>query len=141
MTDGKRRILEIVEITGIEDNVIQTKTVFQFEKKWIGNDGEVVGELVPTGYIPTFLRTRKENNAQDYSNLFKRKNVLEPVEDVDEDEAETEKEDLHFHIPATEEKAPMSDAAKAKIDEEISKLTEGNAKNRDKSWKKKGGRK
>ena len=144
MTDGKRRILEIVEITGIEDNVIQTKTVFQFEKKWIGSDGEVVGELVPTGYIPTFLRAKRENNAQDYSKLFKRKNAPEKEiknETVEDNTPDDGDEDLHFHLPVTEEKEALPQAARAKIDEEIKKLTEGSGKNHDKGWKKKGGRK
>ncbi len=70
MADGKRRILEIVEITGIEDNVIQTKTVFHFERKWIGDNGEVIGELKPTGYIPGFLTINAERSNSNYSHLF-----------------------------------------------------------------------
>ena len=139
-----RTINPIEEIAGIEDNVIQTKTVFQFEKKWIGSDGEVVGELVPTGYIPTFLRAKRENNAQDYSKLFKRKNAPEKEiknETVEDNTPDDGDEDLHFHLPVTEEKEALPQAARAKIDEEIKKLTEGSGKNHDKGWKKKGGRK
>ena len=80
MTDGKRRVMEIVEITGIEDNVIQTHTVFQFEKKWIGEEGEVIGALKPTGYIPSFLLSKAEQSGHDYSYLFKVKSEVEKKE-------------------------------------------------------------
>ena len=73
MTDGKRRVMEIVEITGIEENVIQTQTVFKFEKKWIEDDGAVIGSLEPTGYIPSFLKSQAERSGHDYSYLFQKK--------------------------------------------------------------------
>lgn len=73
LTDGSRKVLEIVEITGLEDNVVKVAPIFTFNKKWIGDNGEVVGELLPTGNIPTFLQGVAERSGQDYSHLFRTK--------------------------------------------------------------------
>lgn len=70
LADGKRRILEIVEVTGIKDNIIQTQTIFKFEKKWIGNDGRVVGDILPTGIIPEFIQNMSADIREKYSGLF-----------------------------------------------------------------------
>lgn len=73
LADGSRRLLELVEVTGIEDNVIKTQTIFKFEKKWIGEDGHVVGELVPTGNLPEFIRSIPGSFLEQHAHLFKTK--------------------------------------------------------------------
>lgn len=71
LADGSRRLLELVEVTGIEDNVIKTQTIFKFEKKWIGEDGHVVGELLPTGALPEFIRSIPGSFLEQHAHLFK----------------------------------------------------------------------
>ncbi|EKD82025.1 MAG: hypothetical protein ACD_39C01516G0001, partial [uncultured bacterium] len=73
LADGSRRLLELVEVTGIEDNIIQTQTIFKFEKKWIGQDGHVVGELVPTGVLPEFIKSIPGSFLEQHAHLFKMK--------------------------------------------------------------------
>ena len=79
LADGSRKILEVVEVTGIEDNVIQTEIIFRFEKKWIGEDGTVFGEIVPTGVVPHFILNTPGNLAEKVANLFQSK-ALPPKE-------------------------------------------------------------
>jgi pilus assembly protein CpaF len=55
MSDGTRKITNISEITGMEENVISMQEVFSFEKKGIGQDGRVIGVFKPTGIRPRFL--------------------------------------------------------------------------------------
>jgi pilus assembly protein CpaF len=52
MSDGRRRIVSISEITGIEGSVITMQDVFVFRKLGKGEDGQILGEFVPTGIRP-----------------------------------------------------------------------------------------
>ncbi len=55
MSDGTRKITNISEITGMEENVISMQEIFTFQKKGIGPDGRVIGTFVPTRIRPRFL--------------------------------------------------------------------------------------
>lgn len=81
LADGKRKMLEIVEVTGIEDNIIKTQTIFKFEKKWITSDGRVVGEFVPTGFMPDFMKNIPGNFIEEHAHLFKYKANSEMIEE------------------------------------------------------------
>ncbi len=54
LKDGSRKVVNITEVYGIEDDEILTQDIFTFEQTGI-NDGKVVGELKPTGIRPTFM--------------------------------------------------------------------------------------
>jgi len=55
LKDGSRKIVNITEVYGIEDDEILTQDIFAFEQTGIGEDGKVLGELLPTGIRPTFM--------------------------------------------------------------------------------------
>jgi pilus assembly protein CpaF len=55
MSDGKRKILSITEITGMEGNVVTMQDVFVFKRTGIGENGQVMGSFVSTGIRPRFL--------------------------------------------------------------------------------------
>jgi pilus assembly protein CpaF len=74
LADGNRKMLEVVEVTGIEDNIVRTQTIFKFEKKWITSDGRVVGEIVPTGFMPEFMKNIPGSFIEEHAHLFKQKN-------------------------------------------------------------------
>ncbi|HAE39562.1 MAG TPA: hypothetical protein DCG57_13150, partial [Candidatus Riflebacteria bacterium] len=82
LADGSRRLLEVVEVIGIEDNIIQTQTIFKFEKKWIGEDGHVVGELLPTGVLPEFIRSIPGSFLEQNAHLFKLKGPTRKIEEA-----------------------------------------------------------
>ena len=54
LRDGTRKIVNITEVQGIEDDEILTEDIFVFEQTDF-RDGKVVGELRPTGKRPTFM--------------------------------------------------------------------------------------
>ncbi len=54
LKDGTRKIVNITEVYGIEDDEILTQDVFAFEQTGFG-DGKIQGELKPTGIRPTFM--------------------------------------------------------------------------------------
>jgi pilus assembly protein CpaF len=60
LKDGSRKIVNITEVYGIEDDEILTQDVFAFEQTGY-KDGRVEGELRPTGIRPTFMGAFRAN--------------------------------------------------------------------------------
>ena len=59
LTDGTRRVTSIVEVTGMEGDVITTQEIYQFRRRGIGPDGKVVGQFETTGIRPHFVERLK----------------------------------------------------------------------------------
>ena len=55
MRDGKRRITQISEVVGMEQQLITMQDIFVFEQKGVDADGQVIGSLLPTGIRPRFM--------------------------------------------------------------------------------------
>jgi pilus assembly protein CpaF len=55
MSDGSRKVVNISEITGMEENVISMQEIFTFTRKGVGPDGKVIGVFRPTQIRPKFL--------------------------------------------------------------------------------------
>jgi enamine deaminase RidA (YjgF/YER057c/UK114 family) len=54
LKDGSRKVVNITEVYGIEEDEILTQDIFVFEQTAY-RDGKVEGELRPTGIRPTFM--------------------------------------------------------------------------------------
>jgi pilus assembly protein CpaF len=54
MSDGMRKIVNISEITGLDENIINMHEIFTFHKKGISPDGKVVGSFQPSRIRPRF---------------------------------------------------------------------------------------
>jgi pilus assembly protein CpaF len=63
LKDGSRRVVNITEIYGIEDDEILTQDVFAFEQTGI-RDGKIEGALNPTGIRPTFMAQFQKNGVK-----------------------------------------------------------------------------
>lgn len=50
--DGKRRLVSVQEINGMEGEIITMTEIFTFERRGVGEHGEVVGEYRATGMVP-----------------------------------------------------------------------------------------
>jgi len=60
LTDGKRKVLSISEVTGMEGEVITMQEIFTFRQTGVAEDGTVLGHSTATGVRPHFaerLRT------------------------------------------------------------------------------------
>jgi pilus assembly protein CpaF len=55
LSDGSRKVVNISEITGMEENVISMQEIFTFQRKGLGPDGKVVGVFQPSQIRPKFL--------------------------------------------------------------------------------------
>jgi pilus assembly protein CpaF len=54
MSDGKRRITHVTEITGMTGDVVAMQDIFLFEKIGIDQSGRVLGRFKATGVSPKF---------------------------------------------------------------------------------------
>jgi len=54
MEDGKRRLVSIQEVNGMEGDIITMSELFKFNRRGMSANNEVLGELAPTGIIPAF---------------------------------------------------------------------------------------
>ena len=55
MSDGKRKVTSIAEITGLEGDIIQMQEIFKFVRTGTAPDGTVIGHFQATGVRPRFL--------------------------------------------------------------------------------------
>ncbi|HEY7852947.1 MAG TPA: CpaF family protein, partial [Caulobacteraceae bacterium] len=55
MEDGKRRVMSIAEILGMEEEIITMQEIFRFRRKGRADDGTVMGDFETTGVRPKFL--------------------------------------------------------------------------------------
>jgi pilus assembly protein CpaF len=57
--DGKRRLVSVQEINGMEGDVITMSELFAFERSGLDEKGNVLGKLRATGVVPAFHKTLK----------------------------------------------------------------------------------
>jgi len=55
LSDGKRRVMSIAEITGLEGDIIQMQEIYKFVRTGTAADGGVQGHFQATGVRPRFL--------------------------------------------------------------------------------------
>ena len=69
--DGKRRLVSVQEINGMEGEMITMTEIFTFERRGIGEQGEVLGDYRPSGMVPTFRETLAKRGIELPLSLFR----------------------------------------------------------------------
>jgi pilus assembly protein CpaF len=54
LSDGTRRVTSVVEVNGMEGDVVTTQEVFRYRRKGISPEGKIVGQFEATGIRPLF---------------------------------------------------------------------------------------
>jgi pilus assembly protein CpaF len=70
MSDGKRRLVSIHEITGMEGEVVTMQEIFRFRRAGKDQDGKVLGEFEATGIRPRFCERLEAYGIPLPSDLF-----------------------------------------------------------------------
>jgi pilus assembly protein CpaF len=70
LSDGTRKVLNLAEITGMEGDVVSMQDIFTFRKRGIRENGEVLGEFLPTGVRPRFAEKLLVSGIQLPSTMF-----------------------------------------------------------------------
>jgi pilus assembly protein CpaF len=55
LADGRRRLMSLAEITGMEGEIISMQEIFRFRQTGMSADGAVLGKFEATGLRPRFL--------------------------------------------------------------------------------------
>src|SRR5271155_3316599 len=72
LSDGTRKVVNISEITGMEENIISMHEIFSFDKKGIGPDGRVTGVFQPSRIRPKFLEQLRVSGVMLPGSMFER---------------------------------------------------------------------
>ena len=54
LKDGSRKVTAVTEVAGMEGDTVVLTDVFKYEQTGVDTDGNVLGELKPTGIRPLF---------------------------------------------------------------------------------------
>lgn len=55
LTDGRRKVVSVQEITGMEGDIITMQEIYRFNQTGVGSDGTVAGNFRATGVRPKFM--------------------------------------------------------------------------------------
>ena len=69
--DGKRRVISVQEINGMEGEIITMTEIYTFDRRGLGEHGEVLGDFKPTGMVPSFRDVLGKHGIELPLNLFR----------------------------------------------------------------------
>ncbi len=70
MDDGRRRVVSIAEIVGMEEDVITLQEIYRFRRRGRGADGSVLGDYETTGVRPKFMEVLASRGIELPSEMF-----------------------------------------------------------------------
>ncbi|MDO9051466.1 MAG: CpaF family protein [Methylotenera sp.] len=70
LSDGKRKVTSIKEITGMEGDIITMQDVFVYEQTGVAEDGTVLGHFKATGIRPRFIERLRVHGIAVSDELF-----------------------------------------------------------------------
>ena len=76
MSDGRRRLISLQEITGMEGDVVTMQEIFRFNRRGTEADGRIVGEFRATGIRPKFMPELERRGIHTSAELFNPDTVL-----------------------------------------------------------------
>jgi pilus assembly protein CpaF len=71
LADGRRKLMSISELTGMEGDTISMQEIFRFKMTGRGDGGEVLGHFEATGIRPKFLSTAADHGIEIPAELFR----------------------------------------------------------------------
>lgn len=70
LVNGSRKITHITEVLGMEGDVIILQDIFKFDQKGVDARGQVIGDFVFTGIMPTCLKELREHGIHINNSIF-----------------------------------------------------------------------
>jgi pilus assembly protein CpaF len=55
LSDGRRKIISLSELTGMEGEVVQMQEIFRYRQTGMSPEGQVIGKFEATGIRPRFI--------------------------------------------------------------------------------------
>ena len=70
MSDGSRKVTAITEVSGLEGNQIVMQDIFAFKQDGVAGDGKIIGQMRPTGAVPTWIDQLKHRGIDCDMSMF-----------------------------------------------------------------------
>ena len=70
VADGSRKLMSIIEVVGMEGEVITLQEIFRFEKQGLDENGKVLGRFMATGIRPRFTERLEQTGISFAEELF-----------------------------------------------------------------------
>jgi len=70
LSDGVRRVTSVVEVVGMEGEMVTTQEIFRFKRRGVTPEGRIVGTFEPTGVRPLFAERLKIAGVEMPKGLF-----------------------------------------------------------------------
>ena len=70
LSDGSRRVTSVIEVTGMEGEVVTTQEIFRYRRKGMTPEGKIVGQFEATGIRPLFAEKLLVSGIQLPKGLF-----------------------------------------------------------------------
>jgi len=71
LSDGSRKILQITEVVGMQDEMhINLQDIFIFKQTGVDNQGNVLGDFQAAGYVPSFIEEIKKKGISLSEDIF-----------------------------------------------------------------------
>jgi pilus assembly protein CpaF len=70
LSDGGRRVTSVVEVVGMEGEMVTTQEIFRFRRRGVTPEGRIVGAFEPTGVRPLFAEKLKISGVEMPKGLF-----------------------------------------------------------------------
>lgn len=70
LRDGRRKVMSIQEITGVEGDVISMQEIFQFQQSGVDQEGRVLGEFRASGIRPKVVDRMRANGIRITETMF-----------------------------------------------------------------------
>lgn len=71
LSDGRRKLLSLSELTGMEGEVVTMQEIFRFRQTGVGSDGQVLGKFEATGIRPKFIEQTMAHGVTLSPDLFR----------------------------------------------------------------------
>ena len=71
-SDGRRRVVSVQEVVGIDADGVELQEIFTFAREGVGSDGRVQGRIEATGVQPRFLDKLRLSGAAIDKSIFER---------------------------------------------------------------------
>jgi pilus assembly protein CpaF len=70
LADGRRRLMSLQEITGMEGDIVSMQEIFTLERRGLGEDGKMRVEIVATGIRPRFAEHMRASGVELSPGIF-----------------------------------------------------------------------
>jgi len=70
LSDGSRKVTAITEVTGLEGEQIVMQDIFAFKQTGVDERGKILGEMRPTGAIPTWIDQLRSRGIEPDMTMF-----------------------------------------------------------------------